>query len=126
MVRRVACGICRKKFKTAEAAQQHRCAVHDCPEFDPPYDAARGKWVWTHAFEGSKSFGRFKCSTCGNAWLSAHAQPGYGQACQDCELYRRPVAMWVNDDKARSGDRAAGKPHHAGRCEACQAGVCLR
>jgi len=127
--RTVPCTACDKTFGSASAAEQHFHDVHGDPDpdFNPPYDTADGEWVWAREFTGRKSFGVFECNTCSNVWLSAHAQTSYAQACRDCDDYVNPVAMWVNQYAADSDDesvRAAGKPHHAHRCEACHAGQC--
>ena len=125
----IPCTVCGKTFKSAAAAEQHHRDAHDgAPEFDPPYVAACGEWVWARDFAGWKSFGIFVCGKCDNVWRSAHAQAIYAQACRECEDRVYPTAMWVTADTVVSDDgtavRPAGKPHHAHRCEACRAGRC--
>lgn len=91
----------------------------------PPVDTP-GKWLPRSVCTMNKSFGWFLCD-CGNKWTSAHAHRRYKQACRDCEEYRLPDYMWLNEPTSEPSARAriVDTPHDQGRCEACKAGRCL-
>jgi hypothetical protein len=93
-----------------------------------PVDNA-GKWVETQNFQGSKSFGFFKCRQCRQKWISAHAFKVYKQGCKRCNSTKLPDFMWQNDKRTPSdrAEKESKAPHDKGRCGACLLGlkICL-
>ena len=97
----------------------------------PPFPAADGYWVSRDDFPGRKSFGLFRCAgkKCHKVWSSAHTLKEFEQACQRCETYTLPHAMWYNNPTAEPRERKSGADdesaaHDRARCRACAAGVC--
>lgn len=146
------CSDCSRVFSSRAAYEQHtRALQHGSAKFQQsrPSKAAAtasllerleapvnsdGEWVWRADFEGTKSFGFFKCDKrkngCGKTWVSAHAFPNYTQGCKRCERSSHPVALWLNYDHEYSSDDGFSSdefdtPHDMARCAACRAGVCL-
>jgi hypothetical protein len=126
MAQAARCTMCARAFGSPEALAQHcRDKRHSAPA--PPLPGLEGKWVARAAFDGRKSFGRYLCLTCGNKrWLSAHAFPKYAQRCKACETACLPLWLWQNTGNHQGERSKPGKPHDAGRCGACAAGVCAR
>ena len=75
-----------------------------------------------------KSFGFFFCDKCRRGWHSAHAFSDARQACQKCETWSYPAAMWINFLKAQGDSKGliGSTPHDAARCEACRMGRCVQ
>jgi hypothetical protein len=99
----IECYDCDKVFRSAQALEQHRNAVHCTPvecdycdecfcteealiaheqhkhPIEPdlfqgvPFSGAVGHWVYRQDFQGRKGFGTFQCSKCFRYWSSAHA-----------------------------------------------------
>ena len=124
------CSQCNKSFQSKDALRQHNNSKHQDNDHKhaPPHDGIEGYWIRRKNFNGSKSFGRFKCPKCKKAWGSAHAYKKYKQGCKRCEKKSLPCCMWVNtgdDDRDIDRDKDHG-PHDSARCEACRYGKCTR
>ena len=96
-----------------------------------PFPDADGYWVSLADFPGRKSFGLFRCAgkKCHKVWSSAHALKEFEQACQRCERYTLPYAMWHNNSSDEPRERKGvtddeKAAHDRARCRACAAGVC--
>lgn len=89
-----------------------------------PVDNA-GKWVELQNFQGSKSFGFFKCLGCRQKWISAHAFKVYKQGCKRCNGMKLPDLMWENDICTQSDQmkKESKAPHDNKRCGACLLGL---
>lgn len=88
--------------------------------------AQREAFKREHVRNKTKSFGYYWCDACEHPWFSAHAFKYFEQACTECDVYIRPLYMWINDkERERVIERKDDDdPHITELCAACAAGVC--
>ena len=133
-----ACYDCGREFETARGLRMHQEAkghgafaepVHEFAHTHrDPFPGACGEWVPRDQFNGTKSFGMFRCSGCRKPWMSAHAFLDFKQGCKDCNLEVLPCCMWESEQSDEREDEreegASDGPHDTERCEAGRRGVC--
>ena len=128
-----ACDQCDRVFSSHRGLYDHTEVVHQ-PRLLKRKDlkdpvSENGFWVKRKHFTGRKSFAAFDCP-CGKYWISAHGFPCYKQGCKSCDEKSLPKFLWVNENGTDRSGEAHGpdptRPHDMSRCQACQAGACLK
>ena len=130
------CEECDAVFESTTSRDQHYAAKHGsssagrgtggpvphAPRAPMPELEGTGEWVEPGDFNGRKSFGYFRCTSCGHRWISAHtsAREGghrrcpefYRQECASCSnngVQREMSPEWMWQNYERDGRRGAAR-----------------